>query len=115
MVYLQVLNLSNFTHIPVLGNHDYKRNADLIRNTLQENGIKVLTNEKAVPIQGIEVYGVGDFRSAEFHPEKILPKEETTQAPFRVVMSHNPDSAKVLSNYPIDLVVSGHSHGGFKK
>lgn len=83
---------------------------------MQENGIKVLTNEKAVPVQGIEVYGVGDLRSAEFQPEKVLPKEEkTTQAPFRVVMSHNPDSAKVLSNYPVDLIVSGHSHGGFKK
>jgi len=112
----------------VLGNHDYKRDPKLIATSLEKIGIRVLTNDFIRPCEGIELYGVGDFESKEFIPEKAFSKSqskntleifdkpkskiEEEKPVFRIMMSHNPDSANILSKYPIDLIVSGHYHGG---
>ena len=35
------------------------------------------------------------------------------EAPFKILISHRPEPAEeYLSDYPIDLIVSGHNHGG---
>jgi predicted MPP superfamily phosphohydrolase len=41
--------------------------------------------------------------------EKSLQRRER---PFRLVLSHNPDSCDVIKYFDVDMVVSGHTHGG---
>jgi hypothetical protein len=31
---------------------------------------------------------------------------------IRIVLSHNPDTARKFAHYPFDLQLSGHTHGG---
>jgi predicted MPP superfamily phosphohydrolase len=67
---------SHYGVYAVLGNHDYKTasSGDLIKQYLQENGVKVLTNEQVFPIPNskfIQLFGVGDLSSHEFSPEKV--------------------------------------------
>eukprot|EP00696_Hemimastix_kukwesjijk_P006961 gnl/Hemi2/18836_TR6240_c0_g1_i2.p1 gnl/Hemi2/18836_TR6240_c0_g1~~gnl/Hemi2/18836_TR6240_c0_g1_i2.p1 ORF type:complete len:318 (+),score=77.76 gnl/Hemi2/18836_TR6240_c0_g1_i2:51-956(+) len=112
-----------------LGNHDCKKDlaAPMIEKALTEIGITVLENQVVYPIplspnktQRLELVGVGDYFSGNFCPEEVLPALEdaqkdtpVAQRPFRLVLSHNPDSAEVLmKKWRVDLQLSGHSHGG---
>lgn len=37
---------------------------------------------------------------------------EAKISPLRIVLSHNPDSARKLMNFQFDLKLAGHTHGG---
>lgn len=97
----------------VLGNHDLERpeSKTKISNALIDAGIHVLWNQVAYPFgEGLAVVGLADFWSLEFAPASVL---DTLDASIpRLVLSHNPDSAARLSQWRIDLQLSGHTHGG---
>jgi predicted MPP superfamily phosphohydrolase len=38
---------------------------------------------------------------------------EDQNRPFRLVLSHNPDSCDAIKYFDVDMVVSGHTHGIF--
>lgn len=96
-----------------LGNHDnyWPLSRKLITESLKGIDIKVLWNEIAYPL-GLElpIVGLADFWSREFNPEPVM-KQLSPDTP-RLVLSHNPDSAKVLQKWRVDLQLSGHTHGG---
>ena len=97
----------------VLGNHDVFTDPDRVTSALQAEGIRILVNE-SVPIEknGARFWlsGVDDVlgRSADpgaaLHP---VPAGEAT-----VLMAHEPDYADYVARFPVDLQLSGHSHGG---
>ncbi len=96
-----------------LGNHDSvsKDSEEQIINALAKVDIKVLFNEIVYPLgEELAVVGLPDFWSREFQPEGVFAKIDPNIP--RLVLSHNPDSAKVLKKYRIDLQLSGHTHGG---
>jgi predicted MPP superfamily phosphohydrolase len=37
--------------------------------------------------------------------------QKDQKRPFRLVLSHNPDSCDVIKYFDVDMVVSGHTHG----
>jgi uncharacterized protein len=99
--------------IAVLGNHDHWNDADLVGGELAERGIEVLRNG-ARPLekdgQRLWVAGVDDV--LEGHADLAgttagIPSSEVT-----LLLAHEPDYADVASKSPIDLQLSGHSHGG---
>jgi len=108
---------SKFGIFAVLGNHDYKTldSESLIESTLKKKvGIRVLTNEcvmmKELPL---ELIGLGDLTSGHFFPEKVLPKDPSKDHNItRICLSHNPDTARTLSHWRVNLTLSGHTHGG---
>ncbi len=97
----------------VMGNHDVFTNSDRVIAALHAVGIKVLANQ-STPIEsngarfwlsGIDdVLGGGADLEASL---RAIPSGEPT-----ILLAHEPDFADRASRYPVDLQLSGHSHGG---
>jgi hypothetical protein len=97
----------------ILGNHDVFTDPDRVTAALQSAGIQVLSNQSA-PIErdgtrfwlaGVDdVLGGGADLNATLHG---IPTGEAT-----VLLAHEPDYADHVARHPVDLQLSGHSHGG---
>ncbi len=97
----------------VLGNHDYYTDPAHVTAVLKAEGIRVLANE-SVPIEtnGVRFWlaGVNDVTGGTADLGKTLhgtPKDEAT-----ILLAHEPDFADEVARFPVDLQLSGHSHGG---
>ena len=96
-----------------LGNHDLvPANAkQQIIEVLNSIELKILWNEVVYPLgSGFAIAGLPDFWSSEFNPAIAL--DSIPPDIPRIVLSHNPDSARVLKKWRVDLQLSGHTHGG---
>jgi len=96
-----------------LGNHDLIPDSTgrRIIDGLKQAGVEILWNQVAYPLgSGLAIVGLPDFWSPEFKPAPVL--ESIPDRLPRIVLSHNPDSAKVLKRWRVDLQLSGHTHGG---
>ncbi len=97
----------------ILGNHDicYPHSQAEVTKALSSVGIHVLWNQIAYPLgQGLPLVGLADYWSREFKPTPVM-SQLGSKTP-RIVLSHNPDTAKVLKHWRVDLQLSGHTHGG---
>lgn len=98
----------------VLGNHDYYGGmSEAVAKLLKEGGVRLLRNE-AVEIRhgGASFWMAGIEDQWEGKPE--LPRAAGTVKPedFVLLLSHCPDFADIAASHPVDLQLSGHSHGG---
>lgn len=97
----------------ILGNHDYLEEIDTVATVLRASGFDPLINENRKIEKDNDVLyiaGMDDFLYGEADIEKALagiPPES-----FTIFLAHEPDYFKVSSQFPIDLQLSGHSHGG---
>ena len=97
----------------VLGNHDCDTDPDRVTGALVSQGIAVLAN-RSVPIESkggrFWLSGLNDIMSGTPDLNATLanvPRDEAT-----VLLAHEPDFADYAAHHPIDLQLSGHSHGG---
>lgn len=77
--------------------------------------IRMLFNaSETVSLDGVavELVGLGDYWANDTRPEEAFPPAENQEALPRIVLSHNPDSKGLLSDYAWDLMLCGHTHGG---
>lgn len=104
----------------VLGNHDVSVDAKAVTKALTANGIPVLTNA-CVPIERgagrLWLAGVDDPVAGDPDPEKAIPASIRDEANEPIIlMCHAPDYADDLLQHPagksVDLMLSGHTHGG---
>ncbi len=107
-----------------LGNHDggiWSQGRDglktstPIKTLLKNGGIHLLYNESAkvkLNNQVIQVLGLGDYWTKELNAEKAFQNHELNPETPTIVLSHNPDSKIELEEYPWDLMLCGHTHGG---
>lgn len=98
----------------VYGNHDQGGGGKRIyRKLLEESNFRLLVNEQdTIPIRNstLTIAGLDDFLLGSPKIEKTLqplPKDG-----FTLLLAHEPDIADRVKKYPIDLQLSGHSHGG---
>ncbi len=97
----------------VMGNHDFYSDPDIVTDALQTKGIRVLANEAAaIEAEGARFWlaGVNDVLGQTADLQIALhdvPEDEAT-----VLLVHEPDYADHVSRFPVDLQLSGHSHGG---
>ncbi|MVP01766.1 metallophosphoesterase [Paenibacillus lutrae] len=97
----------------VLGNHDYYESPRETEKVFQSAGFELLTNRSVPVVQGksqIRVAGVDDMW--EGRPELDRALQGTTGQEFVLLLSHAPDFADIALERPVDLQLSGHSHGG---
>ena len=96
----------------VLGNHDFRVDADAVSQALRRQRIDVLRNRhvtlwfggEALYLAGVDDYGYGaDLRRAV----RGVPREAAT-----VLLAHNPRVIHLASRHNVSLVLSGHTHGG---
>ena len=103
----------------VTGNHEYFHDLDGWLRLLGSFGIRVLRNER-IPIgngaAGFDLAGVDDHDGARIAPGHgpDLPKAlegRDTGRPV-VLLAHQPRIIDAASRLGVDLVLSGHTHGG---
>lgn len=99
----------------VYGNHDYGGGAVRVyENIMRESGFKVLVNEnhsiKVSPNKNINILGVDDVLLGKPNIEKTV--KNIRHNDYNILLSHEPDYVDKFKDYNIDLVLSGHSHGG---
>lgn len=97
----------------VLGNHDHWANAPLVRQRFEEIGINICDNRSywiRTDEDSIKIGGVGDMWENTQIVENTL--NDVGNDDFCILLSHNPEYLDRLGTQPIDLVLSGHNHGG---
>lgn len=98
----------------VLGNHDHWESAPRTRAALAAAGIVELTNaSRQIERDGgaLAIGGVDDLWTGRQDPGRAFAG--VAGGVPRLLMSHNPDYAEELpEGVRVDLMVSGHTHGG---
>lgn len=98
----------------IYGNHDYGGGAvKYYKKIMTKAGFTVLQNQsKVVEINGrkINILGADDALMGEQRISSTMAKIKEDQT--NILLSHEPDVADKYIDYPIDLILSGHSHGG---
>ncbi|MBE6990182.1 MAG: metallophosphoesterase [Ruminococcaceae bacterium] len=107
----------------VTGNHEASVSAyPTLANRLEENGVVILDNRTQVLTRGsgsVSLIGVHDPHMAH---ESFVPDAEIMAAQLRIagydrtlysiLLSHRPELLHIYAAGGIDLVLSGHAHGG---
>lgn len=100
----------------ILGNHDVSVSAPLVIAALQSQKVPVLVNQY-IPIEraGSRIWLCGADDAGTRRPDLNLTIPEKPDGPV-ILMVHEPDYADVVVKHPrgplVDLMLSGHSHGG---
>lgn len=122
MSLIKRLNCENIFFVK--GNHEkgaseYPR----LEKLLKDQGIKILDN-KNYNYNGINICGVDDPAEYITISKKISVDEyyvvedvlkdllEKSESKFNILLSHRPEYFKMYVKHNVDLVFSGHSHGG---
>ena len=94
----------------ILGNHDDLYQPEVSRRRLKKLGMEVLGNRwTQVTVRGLPMIAVGH------EGPWIPPVPDLTDCPegiFRLCLSHTPDNIGWAKRHHIDLMLSGHNHGG---
>lgn len=113
----------------VLGNNDYERCTQLIRETMRKHGIVLLEDSTTSIHRGTDsiiVWGANAYagryatsperKSTERRngtPELRDQRSETKEpAPFVILLTHTPDYIEEPEASVADLALAGHTHGG---
>jgi hypothetical protein len=97
----------------VLGNHDHWTDGQMLKSALQDQGIRVLCNESSrieIASSYIQLAGVDDMMVRRDDLRKALM--DTHIGETRILLSHNPRIIREAARAGVDLVLSGHTHGG---
>ena len=97
----------------VLGNHDYWDDAVQTAKSMKEANILNIENNSFTIKQGkdsIKIGGVGDLW--ENKQDLNATTHNISAGNFCILVSHNPDYNERLNTDKIDLMLSGHTHGG---
>ncbi|MEW6263051.1 MAG: metallophosphoesterase [Thermodesulfobacteriota bacterium] len=102
----------------VLGNHDFWSGAEATRKLelgLRGLGVRLLRNQTVSLKRDGETLllaGVDDYWEGSYNLDKVL--REVPASACVVLLSHNPDVNEDLDSLgrTVDLMVSGHTHGG---
>ena len=96
----------------VLGNHDHTADTERSMYWLERSGQNLRGSSCCLTRDGQRLWlvGGGDFWHDQLSFDPILaniPEEDC-----RIVLAHNPDSADSFFINEVDLMISGHTHGG---
>ncbi|VTS02752.1 metallophosphoesterase [Tuwongella immobilis] len=100
----------NYGAFAILGNHDWLFDDRPIRRRLQRLGMHVIGNgmhEMTVRGEPLQILGnEGPWFVPVPDPAKL------PHGPFRLLLSHTPDNLPWAKSHHVDLMLSGHNHGG---
>lgn len=97
----------------VLGNHDHWVSADRVAAELRYAGVTILRNQ-ALPVRrgGTDLWLVGVDDALVRRHDLSAAMEGVPPGAFKVALMHEPDMADEIAQHPVQLQLSGHSHGG---
>jgi predicted MPP superfamily phosphohydrolase len=93
----------------ILGNHDHRLDTSVIRRRLRRIGFQVLANTVAeLEVHGVPMRVIG-HEGPWLQPEpQWLGRDDT----FQICLSHTPDNIEWARQKQVDVMLSGHVHGG---
>ena len=94
-----------------LGNHDYRGYDEQITTAIERAGIKVLDNQSVLLDDSVWLVGRSDEVDLTRLAATELLKTVDTEKPV-IFLEHRPSALEEISPLPIDLHLSGHTHGG---
>jgi predicted MPP superfamily phosphohydrolase len=97
----------------VLGNHDHWTDAALITDLFRAEGIKVLVNEGLrFEVEGASFWLAGVDDTMVGLEDLPLALSGSSEDEMKLVLAHNPVILRRAARAGVDLVLSGHTHGG---
>ncbi|WP_024955068.1 metallophosphoesterase [Sulfurospirillum arcachonense] len=99
----------------VSGNHEYFHGVEAICEHLKSLHVKVLENESLVINNQINLAGITDLMGRRLdllQPDLQKALLQVNPDLPTVLLAHQPKITKELKNEKIDLILSGHTHGG---
>jgi hypothetical protein len=99
----------------IFGNHDHEA-PDEVRAALEANGVRLLVDEAslaATPAGPVQILGA-DWarRDRRKRLEALLARHPRIPGSLRLLLLHDPSAFHDLPDAAVDLVLSGHTHGG---
>lgn len=99
----------------VLGNHDSTFAKHAVIDALTIHGLTVLNNA-FTPLerngQRLWIAGAGDALESQMDLDKAIPPASLTDGEPVILMAHEPDVLPEVARRNVDLMLSGHTHGG---
>ncbi len=99
----------------IMGNHDALVGAHAVTDALTTHGLPVLAN-RSVPLerqgQRIWLAGVEDVLVQRPDLATALPAGPRRDGETTILLAHEPDFADYAMGQQVDLILSGHTHGG---
>jgi len=97
----------------VLGNHDHWTDAALITDLFRAEGVTMLVNEGLRLDLGGESFWLAGVNDTMVGLEDIsLALAGSTDDEMKLLLAHNPIILRRAARAGVDLVLSGHTHGG---
>ena len=97
----------------VLGNHDHWTDAALITDLFRAEGITVLVNEgMRLDVSGESFWLAGVNDTMVGLEDLSLALAGSSEEEMRLLLAHNPIILRRAARAGVDLVLSGHTHGG---
>jgi hypothetical protein len=104
---------SEFGTYACLGNHDHWTDAELVTHLMRGEGINVLINEgfrfEARDVS-FWIAGVDDHMASTVDLPSALRGSFPDE--MKLLLAHNPIILRQAARFGVDLVLSGHTHGG---
>ncbi|HEY4579118.1 MAG TPA: metallophosphoesterase [Savagea sp.] len=98
----------------VTGNHEaWSARLDEVVAALEQEGVHVLRNEGIrLPLRGeaLQIFGMDDPAVGE--QSKQLVASEMQSLDVSILLAHRPEAIESYRKLPVDIVFSGHAHGG---
>jgi hypothetical protein len=96
-----------------LGNHDHWTDAELVTHLFRGEGINLLINEGIrYEARGAKFWlaGVDDLMVGKTDVRAAL--RGSNEDEFKLLLAHNPQIVRRAARHDVDLMLSGHTHGG---
>lgn len=95
----------------IYGNHDYGGGAEWeYEGIMEAGGFTVLVNEDIyLEDLGIAITGIDDTLIGQGSSEAVASASTDY---YNIVLCHEPDIVDDILQYPVNLMISGHTHGG---
>lgn len=113
---------AKYGSVAVLGNHDHWEGTERSKQVFAEIGVPLVDNHRIFltpegltarvrhPELALCLAGLGDLWADDVLPGQAL--EGVPREMPRIILSHNPDTAEMMNGHRVDLMLSGHTHGG---
>jgi hypothetical protein len=99
----------------VLGNHDSTFAEPAVIDALKIHGLNLLYNN-FVPLERdgrrLWIAGTGDALNDKMSLDEAIPPASRKDSEPVILMAHEPDVLPLVTRYNVDLMLSGHTHGG---
>ncbi len=100
----------------VLGNHEYFHDPESIIEYMQDSKIKLLLNDSiSIDELQVNIIGVTDligYRMGLLEPDIKRAYDGCKSGYKNILLAHQPKFVDDIGDYRVDLMLSGHTHGG---